>query len=71
MVITENGAALKDIIAGGKINDGKRLNFIKNNPAQGLRVKKEGVNIRGFFLWTLLDNFEWAEGYLPRFGLLL
>ncbi len=43
--------------------------YLKDNIAQLLQAKKEGVNVTGYFVWTLLDNFEWAEGYYPRFGL--
>ena len=42
---------------------------MKDNISQVLRAKQEGVNVTGYFIWTFLDNFEWAEGYYPRFGL--
>jgi beta-glucosidase len=69
LIITENGAAFTDTVQNGEVHDPKRLNYIKNIISQVLRAKKEGVNVRGYFVWTLLDNFEWAEGYYPRFGL--
>ena len=69
LIVTENGAAFKDEITGGKIEDHKRTQFIIDNLAQLLQAKKEGVKVNGYFIWTLLDNFEWAEGYYPKFGL--
>ena len=42
---------------------------MKEHIAQVHKAKLEGVNVQGYFVWTLLDNFEWAEGYHPRFGL--
>lgn len=70
LLITENGAAFKDQIIDREINDEKRVNYIKDNLKQVLRAKQEGFNVEGYFVWTLTDNFEWAEGYHPRFGLI-
>ncbi|HYF04089.1 MAG TPA: GH1 family beta-glucosidase [Patescibacteria group bacterium] len=67
--ITENGAAFPDEIANGKIHDTARVEFLKNNLKSVLKAKSEGINIHGYFVWTFLDNFEWAEGFRPRFGL--
>ena len=69
IIITENGAAFPDKLTDGKVHDEKRIAFFKNYLTQVLRAKKEGVNVKGYFPWTLMDNFEWAEGYHPRFGL--
>lgn len=69
IIVTENGAAFPDTVEGDRVHDVKRVNFYKNYLAQVLRAKREGVNIKGYFAWTLMDNFEWAEGYKPRFGL--
>ena len=69
IIITENGAAFPDKIEDGKINDKERKEFIENYIAQVLKAKSEGVKVHGYFVWSLLDNFEWAEGYHPRFGL--
>jgi beta-glucosidase len=70
IIITENGAAFPDsVTAEGKIHDSKRIEFFKKYLENVLKAKKEGVDIRGYFVWTLMDNFEWAEGYKPRFGL--
>ncbi len=69
IMITENGAAFTDKIIGKRIHDENRTQYIKDNLAQALRAKKEGVNLKGYFAWTLTDNFEWAEGYYPTFGL--
>jgi beta-glucosidase len=67
--VTENGAAFPDAPVDGKIEDEQRLEYITDNLKQVLRARQEGVNVKGYFVWTLMDNFEWAEGYHPRFGL--
>jgi beta-glucosidase len=67
--VTENGAAFKDILTEGKIHDKDRISFFTEYLKQVLKAKNEGLNIKGYFVWSLLDNFEWAEGYRPRFGL--
>ena len=72
--ITENGAAFPDQVVeeDGKkrIHDVDRINFLKSYLEQVLRAKKEGIPIYGYFIWTFMDNFEWAEGYRPRFGII-
>lgn len=69
LMITENGAAFLDEVKHDEVHDPERINYLKNNMAQVFRAKQEGVNVTGYFVWTFLDNFEWAEGYYPRFGL--
>ncbi|AQX00138.1 beta-glucosidase [Elizabethkingia anophelis] len=69
LIITENGAAFSDTLQNNVVHDPKRLQYIQNILQQVLRAKQEGVNVNGYFVWTFLDNFEWAEGYHPRFGL--
>ncbi|MDR2228407.1 MAG: beta-glucosidase [Flavobacteriaceae bacterium] len=69
LIITENGAAFSDTLQNNAVHDPKRLQYIQNILQQVLRAKQEGVNVNGYFVWTFLDNFEWAEGYHPRFGL--
>lgn len=69
IIITENGAAFDDVYEEDRIDDFKRVKFLQDYIAQVLLAKKEGVNVKGYFIWTLLDNFEWAEGYYPKFGL--
>lgn len=69
IVVTENGAAFKDVVSEGKIADIDRQNYLKEYLRQLHRAKSEGVDINGYFVWTLTDNFEWAEGYGARFGL--
>lgn len=69
LIITENGAAFQDTFTEGKIKDKKRKKFLKDHLEQVLKAKKEGLNVHGYFVWTLTDNFEWAEGYHPGFGL--
>ena len=69
IIVTENGAAFKDEVIQNNIADGDRVDYLKSYIAQVLKAKKEGVPVTGYFVWTLLDNFEWAEGFHPRFGL--
>lgn len=70
LYITENGAAFPDTVADGEVNDPKRTTFLQNYMEQVLRAKQDGYKVSGYFVWTLTDNFEWAEGYNPRFGLI-
>jgi beta-glucosidase len=67
--ITENGAAFPDELVDGQIDDVQRKEYIRENLKQVLKARNEGLNAEGYFVWTLHDNFEWAEGYHPRFGL--
>ena len=69
--ITENGMACKDdIIVDGIVQDDDRLNYLKQYFEAAHRAIKEGVDLRGYFVWSLMDNFEWLEGFSKRFGLL-
>ncbi len=70
IIITENGTCFPDILENGKIDDQQRIQFFNDYLAYVLKAKKEGVNIDGYFVWSATDNFEWAEGYNPRFGLI-
>lgn len=67
--ITENGAAFPDVVANNAVKDFQRVDYYQRYLEQVLRAKNEGINIAGYFSWTLLDNFEWSEGFKPRFGL--
>ncbi|MGX5852815.1 GH1 family beta-glucosidase [Dyadobacter jiangsuensis] len=69
LVITENGAAFKDKPQNGKVDDPERTGYYQAYLDAVRKAKNEGVNITGYFAWTLLDNFEWAHGYSARFGL--
>lgn len=69
ILVTENGAAFPDKVEGGAVHDPRRTRFLQKYLEQIYRAKKEGVNVQGYFVWTFMDNFEWAEGYHPRFGL--
>jgi beta-glucosidase len=70
ILITENGAAFPDKLTDSKVDDPQRTEYIKANLQQVLKAKQEGCKVNGYFVWTLTDNFEWAEGYHPRFGLI-
>ncbi len=70
IIITENGVCFKDEIVNGKIHDEERIQFFKDYLQNILKAKKEGVPVNGYFVWSLTDNFEWSEGYEPRFGLI-
>ena len=70
LYITENGAAFPDSVENGKVIDPKRVEYLQTHLQQVLKAKNEGLKVSGYFIWTLTDNFEWAEGYHPRFGLI-
>lgn len=68
--VTENGACYADKPdADGRVDDAERIAFLQDHIAACRRAIGEGANLRGYFAWTLLDNFEWAEGYTAPFGL--
>jgi beta-glucosidase len=70
IIITENGAAFPDAVIDGRVDDPKRVKYLQTHLQQVLKAKQEGCKVTGYFVWTLTDNFEWAEGYHPRFGLI-
>ncbi len=71
--ITENGAAFEDepVEESGKmrVHDEKRVDFLEKYTAKAAQALDEGCNLKGYFVWSLMDNFEWAEGYDKRFGI--
>ena len=68
--ITENGAAFADEIApDGGVHDPKRIDYLREHFIQAHRAIEEGANLCGYFIWTLMDNFEWAHGFTKRFGI--
>lgn len=70
ILITENGAAFEDTLSNGIVNDTARISYYKEYLKQILKAKNEGSKVKGYFVWTWMDNFEWAEGFRPRFGLI-
>ena len=71
LYITENGAAYADQIGpDGQVNDAPRIAYLKAHFAQAARAIAAEVPLRGYFVWSLMDNFEWAHGYSKRFGLI-
>jgi beta-glucosidase len=68
--LTESGAAFADEVLDNKVHDPLRVAYLQQFLQQVLRAKNEGNKISGYFIWTLTDNFEWAEGYNPRFGII-
>lgn len=70
LYITENGTSSDDqFAADGHVYDSDRVMYLRNYLTQLQRAVAEGVPVKGYFLWSLLDNFEWAEGYSKRFGI--
>jgi len=68
-IVTENGAAFHDHLEGNRVHDKRRLQYIQSYLAEVLKAKEEGINISGYFIWTLMDNFEWRAGFRSRFGI--
>ncbi|HEY9777619.1 MAG TPA: GH1 family beta-glucosidase [Planktothrix sp.] len=68
--ITENGCAVPDILTPEQhVHDHRRIKFLHDHLVEVRRAIKEGVRVKGYFVWSLLDNFEWEHGYSKRFGL--
>lgn len=69
LVVTEGGASFDDHLEGDRVHDARRVDYYRSHLAQVLAARERGVAVDGYFAWSLLDNFEWAEGLVPRFGL--
>ena len=69
ILITENGMANADVIEGGSINDHERTDFFNQHWAAVKSAIDQGAPVEGYFVWSLLDNYEWSLGYEKRFGL--
>ena len=70
IIITENGASFRDMISSfGKVEDPLRINYLRTYLTQVHRAIEAGVRVKGYFVWALMDNFEWAHGFSQRFGL--
>ncbi|XOV78947.1 MAG: GH1 family beta-glucosidase [Aestuariibacter sp.] len=67
--ITENGAAMSDTLEDGQIYDVERVDYYQHHLEAVENAIKKGVDVQGYFAWSLMDNFEWAEGYKKRFGI--
>lgn len=69
LYVTENGAAFPDHLVQGQVVDTRRTAYLQEHIGQVLKAQQEGIDLRGYFVWTFTDNFEWAEGFRTRFGL--
>jgi beta-glucosidase len=70
IVITENGAAARadEAVVEGRVQDAVRTDFLRQHLEQVLEARRSGIPVDGYFAWSLLDNFEWSEGYTLRYG---
>ena len=69
--VTENGACYNDrMAANGTVTDDDRVAYLRDHIAAARRALADGVELKGYFAWSLLDNFEWSEGYSRRFGMI-
>jgi beta-glucosidase len=71
VIMTENGMANTDwVMEDGRVRDPQRIDFLSRYLKAFRRAAQEGIDLGGYFVWSLMDNFEWAEGYRQRFGLI-
>jgi len=71
LYVTENGASYHDYVdPSGRVNDVERISYLAGYLGAAAEAIAEGVDLRGYFVWSLLDNLEWAQGYSKRFGLI-
>ena len=67
--VTESGAAFPDKLVQGRVSDPERQKYLHDYMDATLRAAQKSSKIQGYFVWSFMDNFEWAEGYRPRFGI--
>ncbi len=70
ILITENGMSNADVLQDGNVHDPERIDYLNKHFAEAQRAIADGVPLQGYFIWSLLDNYEWALGYEKRFGLI-
>jgi beta-glucosidase len=68
--VTENGAAYDDFFVDGEVHDEQRRAYIEAHIDACRRALEQGIPLKGYFIWTLTDNFEWSWGYQRKFGLI-
>jgi beta-glucosidase len=70
IVVTENGAASQadEAVDAGRVHDPVRVEFLREHLEQVAAARRDGVPVDGYFAWSLMDNFEWSEGYTLRYG---
>jgi beta-glucosidase len=70
LFVTENGIPVPDVVGpDGQVHDAARIRYLRDHLAQAHRAVEAGVPLQGYFVWSLMDNFEWQHGYSMRFGL--
>jgi beta-glucosidase len=69
LLVTENGAAFPDTVVDGRVHDVARQDFIERHLGATLAARAAGADVRGYMVWSLMDNFEWGYGYSKRFGI--
>jgi beta-glucosidase len=69
LYVTENGAAFADKLDGNEIHDNRRIAFLEGHFEAARQAIEAGVPLKGYFVWSFMDNFEWAHGYSKRFGI--
>lgn len=71
IMVTENGAAFEDVVSeDGRVHDPRRVDYLRRHIEAVGQAMAAGVDVRGYFVWSLIDNFEWAYGFSRRFGIL-
>ena len=70
IIITENGMACHDTVSvDGKVHDENRIDYLRRYLREYKRAADDGIELNGYYVWSLTDNFEWGHGYNQRFGL--
>jgi beta-glucosidase len=69
ILVTENGMAATDVVVDDEVHDDDRIAYLRDHLDAVHDAIAQGADVRGYFVWTLLDNFEWAWGYDKRFGI--
>jgi beta-glucosidase len=69
LLVTENGAAFPDTVVDGRVHDVARQDYIERHLAATIAARDAGADVRGYLVWSLMDNFEWGYGYSKRFGI--
>jgi beta-glucosidase len=69
LYVMENGAAFKDTLADGRVRDEERTRYLAEHIRAVADAIRQGAQVGGYMVWSLMDNFEWASGYEKRFGI--